>query len=78
MPLKSQHYLSNTGKDFKRGCSWGNEERTLEKKPIKDTGRKERDIHQWIVHRSGVAFMEGYMLMLCELRDLRNWWAGPA
>lgn len=53
--------------------------RTLEKKPFEDTGIKDRGLYtSGIVHCSGVAFMEGYMLMLCELRDLRNWWTGPA
>lgn len=59
MPLKSQHYLSDTGKDFKRGCSWGSEE-NFGKDTYGRYGRKDRGLYaSGTDHRSGVAFMEG-------------------
>lgn len=76
MPLNSQHYLLILVKTL-RGVAVGEVRRTLEKIPIEDTGRKDRGIYtSGADHRSGVAFMEGYMLMLCGLRNLRNWWTG--
>lgn len=56
-----------------RGVAVGDVKRTLEKIPMEDTGRKDRGTYtSGTDHRSGV----GYMLMLCELRNLRNWWTG--
>ena len=43
-----------------RGVAVGEMKRTLEKKPIEDTGRKARGLYtSGTDHRSGVAFMEG-------------------
>lgn len=62
-----------------RGVAVGEVKRTLEKKAIEDTGRKDRGVFTSGTDRcSGVAFMEGYMLMLHDLRNLRKWWIGPA
>lgn len=59
MPLKSQCYPSNTGRDFKRGCSWGNEE-NFGKKPTEDNGRKDRGMcTSRVGHHGALAFMEG-------------------